>query len=476
MAIRINTNIFSLFVNRNLQRAGQRLDESMRRLSSGEKINRAGDDPAGLANSHALRAKISGLQRNLINGNEGLNLTNVAESALGNVSEILQRLRELAIQCSSDTISDSDRLLTQKEVDSLLAEIQRIATTSNYNGKQLLDGTFANLRLQVGTRMGQSIPVSIDDTRTSVLGSVARATGALRVDDQALAAGEITINGQAVPASTSDGISVVGDTASAIAKAAAINSIAHLTGVRAKADPCVTTAGSPVGAGSLDGTASALIINGTNIGAIDFLGGDSNQLLRQRINSYSTLTGVTASIGSSGELILTAADGRNVQIAASGDAVAQLGLPAGTTVSRGTLTLTSSNTIQVGGSALGRIGFTAGQATTLVDPATAIANLKVTSFDSAQAALDAIDAAMTQVLGRRSELGALQSRLNQTLDDVAVNIENLTGADSRLRDADFAAETARLTQAQIVQEAGVAILAQANVIPRMALNLLQQGQ
>lgn len=474
MGIRVNTNIFSLLINRNLTRSADKLNDAYTRLGTGEKINSAGDDPAGLANSNALRAKIAGLQRNLVNGNEGINLTNVAESALGNVGDILQRLRELSVQAATGTVSDSDRGLIQKEVDSLLSEIQRIATTSNYNDKNLLDGSFVDLRVQVGTRSGQSIAVSIDDTRTTVLGSVARVTGALSVDNQPITGlGDLTINGTVVPASAADMISTVDNSSSAIAKAAAINAVSNLTKVTATANPTLTKGAGMISAGGLDGAANSLIINGTNIGAVNFLDRDSSGVLRQRINSYSTITGVTASLGSSGELVLTAQDGRNVEVKASGAAVSALGLPNGTTVSRGTITLSSASPINVGGTTA-RIGLAAGQSMTFVDPTTAIKNLNLTTEDGAQNALETIDIAIQQILASRADLGALQSRLDQTIDDINLNIENLTSADSSIRDADFAAETTRMTQAQIIQQAGIAILAQANVIPQQALSLLQQ--
>jgi flagellin len=478
MGIRVNENILSLFVNRNLARTNTRLERAFERLSSGEKINRSGDDPSGLANSQLLRAKITGLQRNLTNCNEGINLLSVAESALGGMNDILQRLRELAIQASSSTLSDDDRLLTQTEVDSLLEEIDRIATQANYNDKNLLDGTFQNLRLQVGTRMGQSIPISIEDSRTSILGSLARVTGALSVNATPLAGlGELTINGVTVPATAYDGVSTVDGDASGLAKATAINSITYLTGVRATAEDTVyaDTAASIAG-GSLDGVATSLTINGTNIGAVNFLSGDTSGILRERINSFASLTGVEASLGSSGELVLTAVDGRNFEVATTGNIADELGLLAVNgdvnAVARGTVTLKSSDTIQVGGT-LALIGLTAGQATTFVDAATALANLRLTTFADAQTALDTLDTAIQQVLTRRTALGSIESRVNQTIDDLMVNIENLTGADSRIRDADFAVETAEMTQAQIIQEAGVAILAQANLIPSMALSLLQ---
>ena len=304
MGIRINTNIFSLLINRNLQRSSSQLETSYKRLSTGDKINQAGDDPAGLANSHALRAKIAGLQRNLINSNEGLNITNVAESGLSNITDILQRLTELSVQCSSETVNADQRLLVQKEVDQQLAEIQRIATTANYNDKNLLDGTFVNLRLQVGTRMDQSIPVSIRSAQTSTLGLTASVTGTSGVDANAITGvGDLTINGQTVPASVADGISIVNNTASAIAKAAAINSITNLTNVTATANPTVVSdAAGAISNGAIDGVTSTLTINGTSIGAITFLPNDSDGRLREKINSYSTLTGVTASLGANGQL------------------------------------------------------------------------------------------------------------------------------------------------------------------------------
>ncbi|NQU44211.1 flagellin, partial [bacterium] len=453
MAIRINENIFSLFVNRNLLRTSKNLDQSFDRLSSGLKINRAGDDPAGLANSNVLRSKINGLQRNLSNCNEGLNLLSVAESSLGNVTDILQRLRELAVRAANSTISDEQRGLIQEEVDSLLEEIQRIGETADYNGKNLLDGSFTNLRLQVGTRMNESIPISIEDSRTSILGSIARATGALAVDGTAISGlGDITINGITVPASIYDETSTVSGETSAIAKAKAINEIRHLTGVTAKADPTVyRVSGTAIQGGALDGATSSLTINGVNIGPIDYLPGDTDHALRERINSLSTMTGIEATIGAGQELILTAKDGRNVEVVTTGSVAGQLGLQFGggdlNTVQRGTVTLTSPETIHVGGS-LTLIGFTAGQSTTHVDLSSAIESLKMMTLEDADAALATIDVAQNQVLARRAALGALESRLNATIDDIQVNIENLTGADSRIRDADFAVETAALTQAQ----------------------------
>ena len=477
--IRINTNIFSLFINRNLLRAGDNLETAYERISSGYKINSAGDDPAGLATSHALSAKITGLSRTKINCEEGQNLLSVAESALGNATDILQRMNELAVEASNDTITDSDRTLIQTEIDELITELDRIATTANYNERTLLDGTFNNLRIQVGTRTDESIPISIEDARSSAIGLVARTTGT-QVDTNAITALDtFTLNGVTIPATELDDESTIYGDASAIAKARAINSVASSTGIRADVGAAVyDNTGAALGTGSLDGTTSSLTINGINIGAVNHTAGDTDGVLRSLINSFSSSTGVEATLGANGQLVLTAEDGRNIDIQTTGGVAVDLGLavapPASqdvSTVATGTITLTSSNEIIVGGNAA-LIGHTVG--TIALDASTGIDSLTVVTFEDAQDALDRIDAALDQVLTRRARLGAIDSRLTQTIDDIDLNIENLTGANSRIIDADFAVETARLTQAQIIQQAGVAILSQANVIPSMALSLLQQ--
>lgn len=478
-SIRINENIFSLFVNRHMQRSSARLNSSFERLSSGQRINQAGDDPAGLAVSNSLRAKITGLNRNLMNCNEGLNLLSVAESSLSNITDALQRMRELAVQASSDTVTDDQRLLIQEEMDGLIDEIERIASTANYNEKNLLDGSFANLRLQVGTRIDESIPLSIEDTRTSVLGSLAVVTGANTVDGTPIAGtGDLTINGITIPISQFDGVSTVEGDASAIAKAKAINAMQNLTKVKAKVGAAVfDDSAASIGGGTLDGAGSSLIINGVNIGNVTWEAGDTTGALRDRINGFTSLTGVTASRGVNGELVLTAEDGRNVELITTGSIADELGLQAAdgdvSTIFRGTVTLQSADTIQLGGTGA-LIGMTAPQATTFVDNALAVGGISIVTFADAQDALDRIDAAQQQILERRAALGSIDARIQQTITDIQINVENLSSSNSRIRDADFAVESAELTQAQIIQEAGVAMLAQANVIPQLALNLIQR--
>jgi flagellin len=479
MAIRINENIFSLLVNRNLDRSSRELENSFRRLSTGERVTKAMDDPSGLANSNLLRAKITGLQRNLRNCNEGVSILSVAESSLGNVTDIIQRIRELAIQASNATMNDGQRQLSQQEIDQLIDEIQRIAETANYNEKSLLDGTFQGMVIQVGTRQNETMPISIEDAQVNVLGAVANPIGANAVSNVPIAGtGDLRINLIDIPASEYDGVSTVDNTASAAAKAKAINLVTDDTGVEAvviEATHSDTTAN--ISAGSLDGTTSSLTINGVNIGPTSWEPGDSKNTLRERINGYVNLTGVEATLGADGQLVLTAVDGRNVEVVTTGSVADELGLQAANgdmnTVLYGSIQLISGDTIQVGGTP-GLIGFAAGQATSFVDLSTAIENLRVTSFEDAQEAIRVCDIAQKQILRRRASLGALESRINKTINDLMINVENLSGADSRIRDADFAVETAALTQNQIIQQAGIAVLSQANVVPRMALELLQR--
>jgi flagellin len=426
-----------------------------------------------------LEAKMQGLQQNINNCNQGQSILDVADSSLSSVNDILQRLRELAVQAASDTVNDTQRSLIQDEVDAQLAAIQDIAANTNYNGKNLLDGTFANLRLQIGTEMGQNIPLSIDSIQTNILGAVARVTGALSVDANAIAGtGDLTINGITIPGSQSDGVSTINSAASAFAKANAINSVTPSTGVTARANPTVFDATSAsITGGALDGTANSLTINGYNIGAVTFLPGDSTGALCSKINTYTASTGVEASLGSNGELVLTAEDGRNIDIATTGSVADELGLSVVdgdvTTIQTGTITLTSDEIITVGGT-LDLIGLAAGQSTTFIDTSTAITNLSLRTTDEATAAIDMLDAAINQVLSQRATLGAIGSRIDSTINDIMLNVENLTEANSDIRDADFAVETASLSQAQILQQAGVSILAQANVLPKMALDLLTQ--
>jgi flagellin len=481
MGVRINQNTSSLVIRHNLDLVTEALNTSYERISSGTRINKAGDDAAGLAFSQSLRNDIRGLNQAVRNINDGISVTSSVDSSMSSISDDLNRIRELAVQSANATLSDSNRALSDQEVQSLVAEIQRVATTSAFNGKNLLDGSYVNARIQTGVSSGQYLSISIPSMKADVLGARAQVTGQSSVSTTPMtgAAGELVINGFNVPASVSDGVSTGSAAASAIAKANAINQISGLSGVTATAQPTVfSQAGASISAVALNGTTSFLKINGVNIGAVTVNAGDSTSNLRTQINALTGQTGVTASLGAGGELVLTASDGRNIQIDTGGSVADELGLKVGNgdlagQLSTGAVTLSSIKTITVGGT-LGLIGFGAGQAATNVDPATALSKMSVSSASSAQETIKAVDAAISYLQSARANVGASQNRLQDAATNLSSDIENLSSADSQIRDTDFAMESARLAQQQILQQASVAVLAQANALPSSILQILNQ--
>jgi len=474
MAIRINHNTASLLIRNNLDNTTESLNRTMVRLSSGERITRAGDDAAGMAISQSLRNQIRSLQQNVRNVNDGVSVMSTAESALANISDMLNRIRELALSSGSAALSDSNRQLNNQETQQLIQEIQRLAQTTDFNGKKLLDGTYANARIQTGAASGQYVTLTLPSTKSGVLGAIARVTGAAAVSTAAIAGGgDLVINGFDAPATAADGVSTDLAGASAIAKANAINQVFGSTGVTAKAEATVLTGVGPIGGINLDGGAASLSINGVNLGVVQVAAGDATTNLVTRINMIKAQTGVVASQAPTGELVLTAQDGRNIQIVSTGGAAATLGLTGGAAAvtQTGRVSLSSIKAINVSGT-LGLIGFGASQALTNVDSSWALSNLNVASFDNAQKAVESVDAAIQSVLATRAQVGALQNRLSSTADSLQVLIENLSASDSRIRDADFALETAQMTRDQIIQNASAAILAQANSMPRSVLEFL----
>lgn len=480
MGIRINQNLFSLLVNRNLERVTQRLQTSYERLSSGERITRAGDDAAGLAISHGIRHGIRGMQQNIRNANEALSVSATAESALSEITNVLQRLREISIQACSSLLTADNRAAIQVEIDSMVEEIDRVADTTDFNGRLLLNGSDSSTKVQIGTQGTQFISVSLPDARSAVLGCRAQATGASTAGSSPIAGtGDLLINGITVGASEDDGLSSALPNASAVSKARAINALSDQTGVEARAEPAVfAIPGAAISAISLDGTATSLSINGYNIGAVTVTAGDANDTLIQAINSRGSLTGVEATVSPGGHLVLTAEDGRNIEITTTGSVADDLGLAAADSdlsgvVQTARITLTSGDTINVGGD-LALLGFDAGQAVTNIDLSTSVNSISVGDTESAQQALMTLDQAIAQVLSHRANLGAIQNRLESGVRSLGLQIEELSSTNQRILDTDFAQESARLAQLEILQEAGIAILAQANSLPRTTLSLLMK--
>ena len=479
MPLIVNSNIPSLNAQRNLSKAVSGMAKSLERLSSGMRINRAGDDAAGLAISETLRAQVRGLDQAARNANDGISLIGTAEGALNETVNILQRMRELSVQAASDTNSSENRATLQSEVEQLVSEMTRIGNSVQFNGKNLLDGTFTDQSLQIGAFANQTMSFSLTDMRATALGATADVTGGEATDE--LAAGDLIINGVDVGTTTSsmDSVSTQDAASSAISIAYAINDAAGSTGVTA-------TVGEATWTGSATGTITAVNLGGS--GSTDTLqingeyivatvvAGDDGDALVDAINAESATTGVTATVNGDADLVLTAADGRNIAITTTGSAATALKIAASgnlaeaTDIKRGTVDLQADETIGISGDNVAYAGLSAGSTT--VDSSTAVYSLDVTTASGAASAITHIDYALGQVNDARAEMGALTNRLESTISNLRTTAENLSASESRIRDADFAAETASMIRSQILQQAGVSVLVQANIGPQTALALL----
>ena len=382
MAQSINTNVASLNAQRNLNRSQGLLNQSLERLSTGLRINSAKDDAAGLAISERFTTQIRGINQAVRNASDGISLAQTSESALGELTNNLQRIRELAVQSVNATNSASDRAALNAEVTERIAEVDRIAKQTSFNGVKVLDGSFGTATFQVGANVGENISVSLNtDVTASAIGTVNTATGV------AYAMGTVTAPGTA--------------------------------------DTVLTF--TPAG-----GTASTV-----NVAA-----GATIQEAADAINS-ANISGVAAFVNDGGTLQVLSDD--------PGVVIAEVAGGTGNVTGLGTLT-------------------TAAEA---VSATTTLAGLGVDTVGGANFAIARIDSALTEVNGLRGNLGAIQNRFESTIINLQTVSENLSASRGRIQDADFAAETAALTKAQILQQAGVAVLSQANAAPQLALSLLQ---
>lgn len=477
----VNTNVMSLNAQRNLSRSDNQLATALQRLSSGLRINSARDDAAGLAIAERFTTQIRGLNQAVRNANDGISLAQTAESALDELTNNLQRIRELSVQSANATNSASDRAALDQEVQQRLAEINRIASQTSFNGQKVLDGSFGAAQFQVGANVGETITVNLTTgARADQLGQIATETGGA-VTANALTDGGLTIAvGQA--GAVSIGASAAGaqngqGADSAFAKVNAINA-AGVSGLTATATNSISGAFVSVTGGTPGNGAStyALAINGVDVyaGAGNVAEGATLTVAQvaAQINLFSTQTGVSAAVSGT-TLTMTAADGRNIDVSETvtlATGATGTGIAAGNEgTNRGAITLSASENVTLGGQNAD-IGFAG---TSIAVDSTTLATVNVNSVANAEQAIQRVDAALTAVSGLRSQFGAVQNRFESTIANLQTVSENLQASRSRIQDADFAAETAALTKGQILQQAGVAVLAQANAIPQAILGLLR---
>jgi flagellin len=509
MPMTINTNVASLNAQRFLGQSQGMLGTSLSRLSSGLRINSAADDAAGLAISGRMSAQIRGLNQAVRNANDGISLAQTAEGALTETTAMLQRMRELAVQSMNDTNSASDRANLQKEVDQLRLEIDRIAKNTQFNGKNLLDGTFNRQRFQVGANDGQELSLNIASAKARSLGL---SSGTFQTHGAITEAGPTaSCNTLTTDINSGEHFTIVGalgteainmtDGWSAYDIMDRVNSSATDTGVTAEAVTYAKLYGMCTGTMTFTlqgkgGTASGKSVTGTDI--TDIIAS---------INSHTSDTGIYAYLEGTTEIVLFSSEGYSIGIqdidygADTGSTYSATlrGLDSdGSTVSGSAVTLkdiTLSNgtgSSFVGGTVIfettlnnGYFTITTQAAgTELFDSANAgtdvlssatthtVENLDISTRDGARTAIQTVDGALDYIADIRADLGAVQNRFESTIANLQNVSENLSASRSRILDADFASETADMTKSQILIQSGVAMLAQANQLPQQVLSLL----
>lgn len=488
MALGINTNVASLNAQNQLNKSQSLSNQALQRLSSGLRINSAKDDAAGLAISSRFDAQIRGLTVATRNANDGISLAQTAEGALDEITNNLQRIRELAVQSANATNSASDREALNQEVQQRIAEVNRIASQTSFNGLKVLDGTFGDQAFQVGANAGETISIKGLDSRGSQLGATIAQTSGLSEskvgfsdpttktltiaefgDD--VTDGKVTINGVQLT-----GIEV-GEGKGAAELADAINDaigdltddedIAKLEGITVEADGdelVFTNAGQAaevsvkidVGTVNIEDSIAAVeeltlaekfekaetVTFSVNINDTSFEVENASNLsdVIAQINGKTAETGVSAFLSADGKDIVFAGE-KGTEFAVS---------------------ITADNTeIEQ------EVNATAAENTVSLN------QLDISTREGADKALVAIDFAIDQVNQFRSDLGAVQNRFESTIANLATSVENLSASQSRILDADFAAETAKMSKAQVLQQAGISVLAQANARPQQVLSLLQ---
>jgi flagellin len=477
MSLVLNTNYDALNSQNALTSSGMELSSALAQLSSGLRVNTAADDAAGYAISQSMTSQINGLNQAARNANDGVSLTQTAQGALTQITNDLQAMRTLAVQSLNSTNSATNRANLDQQFQQLSQDIDQVAKTANFNGVNLLDGSFTGSQFQIGANAGQTITVtSVASARTSALGQSYGASQAGTVLNAATgitAAGQFTINGTDIYA----GSSIAGNARDI---AAAINS-AGIAGVTATA-AATTAVGTYTKADTAAGTGT-LTLNGINI-SVNVAGVQATDTAAAlaAINANSAATGVTAT-NNGGALTLTAADGRNIAISwaagsATASALSDLGLGgagvAATNYSSYSLAYTGTAGLTIAGTALAGVKGQANATLASAATGTAISASNVQTITASNAAIASIDAAIQQVAGTGAQLGAFQNRFQSVISGLNTSATNLSSARSRITDADYAAATANLAKAQILQQASTAMVAKANTVPQNILTLLQK--
>jgi len=485
----INTNIGAINAQANMSRVNDQFNTAMTRLSTGLRVNAAKDDAAGMAIGEKMTAQVMGLNQAIRNAADGKNLVDTTEGAHVEVSNMLQRLRELAVQSANDTNTASDRGSLSAEGNQLVSEINRVAETTTFNGMNILDGSFQNKQLQIGADAGTAFNIDVDSAKASDIGAHTIKSEAGTVDFNAET---LTISGHSGSENVS---SAAGDSAKEIASK--INAVTADTGVEATAKTDAVLKGPMVGGAASAATVS-LDVNGVSINAVSVPASGENRMagMRDAINEVSSQTGVTASINNDGDIELNDADGDDIAIDnftfANGGGTETMDVTVGSTTHtfdaadattntvdlKGQVTMTSTATFSVATS----VDDVAGTSESMLDSdsdkhiaseLSSVSEVDLTTADGAVDAIKVIDVALSKISQSRSELGAVSNRLDSTISNLTSISTSVQAARSQVMDADFAQESTNLARGQILSQAATAMLAQANSSKQGVLQLLR---
>jgi len=501
MSMVINTNTAAMVAQAAQAKTNKAMDTAMERLSTGQRINAAADDAAGLAIATRMEANVRGMNQAIRNASDAQSLIDTMEGAQDETMNLMQRIRELAVQSANDTNSAADRQSLHDEVIQLRTEIDRIAATTTWAGQKLLDGTFAGKTFQIGAVGGETISVNQNAMNSASIGEFSAETTAFVIaasTDSSTdnAATKFTVTGKDGSADASFGAG-----ATAKSAAAAVNADTVSTGVSAKAHTAIRISFASAGNDPITQTSFSLNGGGTAV-SISATVTDKDDLsaLLTAINSNSGTTLVTAEFdsGDKSKLILRQASGDDIVIndfdADDGTTENQLTVAVqsnyeGSSFTTGTDLVSGGNNdtratgvvklssakefvfTETGGgtAATAFLGASTSAAATL-DKVSAI---NISTRLGAQEALSVIDKALEAIASSRGELGAVSNRIDSTVANLTNIVTNTESSRSRIVDADFAAETSNLTKAQILSQAATAMLAQANASKQSVLSLLQ---
>ena len=514
MGFRINTNISAMNAYVNSSSTSRALDESISKLSSGLRINKAADDASGMTIADSLKAQASALGQAIANGNDAIGIVQTADKAMDEQLSILNTIRTKAVQAAQDGQTSQSREALQSDISRLLEELDNIATTTSFNGQQLLNGNFSNKNFQIGAYANQTVQVSIGATASDKIGLTRFETSKfMAFSTDGIASATLTLSGidgygeykfQDISKEEmkKDGLKAVADR---------INGVSDLTGVSAKVLNSITFSNAV-----LSGTILGLNINGINIGKVETVAGDKNQVLVNSINKVKEQTGVEASV-KDGKLTLTARDGRAITISSTSQAGSMMGGGTNTKISAGTtilgkltlirqdardivikLSATMTGGVSIAGAETSGIaGAVAsnGKAATVSlgnmnsgilssslaaamgyfgGGITAIDQLSgVTTYYGAQAMISISESAQKALDRIRSDLGSVQNQLQSTINNISVTQVNVKSAESQIRDVDFATEASNFNKYNILAQSGSYAMSQANTIQQNVMRLLQ---